>query len=408
MQLLIYEHVSGGGFAKEEISPSVLSEGYGMLRGLVSDLKAAGHDVITLLDSRLKAFNPPIKADSIVSISSFNELNKTLKKLSKTVEAVYVIAPESGQTLQKLVELVETSGGLSLNSQVEAIKKASNKMVTYKLLKRNGLMIPETATVSLDEDVKHIKRVIKELGFPLVFKPADGVGCCGLSVVRDENHMVAAVKKIAKESLGENFIAQKLIEGISVSASVISTGEKALPITLNKQMVTLASPYEESSYNGGIVPFDHVLEKEALKAAQTAVESIGGLRGYVGVDMVLTRNGPAVIEVNPRLTTSYIGLRKVVNCNPAQAIVDAVLRRRLPKNVQSEGYAFFSKVKVPSVGRSLYETYRLEEIVSPPFPVVVDKPAYALLATYSDEPGDAQTAFYKAKKSLLKFFNRDD
>jgi len=406
LQLLVYEHVSGGGFANEKISPSVLSEGYGMLTSLVLDFKAVGHDVTTLLDSRLKVFNPPIDADNIVSVSSPNELNKNLKKLSEAADAVYLIAPESGQTLQKLVELVETSGGLSLNSQIGAIKKASSKMMTFEVLKKRRLMVPETVMISLDEDVKHIKPGIKELGFPLVFKPVDGVGCCGLSVVKDESHVVAAVEKIAKESLCEHFIAQKLIQGISVSASVISTGEKALPMTLNKQMVTLASPYEKSSYGGGFVPFDHVLEREALEAAQTAVESVSGLRGYVGVDMVLTRDGPVVIEINPRLTTSYIGLRKAVNFNLAHAIIDAVFRRRLPEKMQSEGYAFFSKVKVPPTTSVFKETYRLKAIVSPPFSIALDEPAYALIATHSDKLENAQTAFYRARKSLLKLFDR--
>lgn len=402
MQFLVYEHVSGGGFANEKLSPSVLSEGYGMLRSLVSDFKVAGHDVTTLLDSRLNAFNPPIEADNMVLISSSNELNRNLGKLSGTVDAVYVIAPESSQTLKKLVELVENSGGLSLNSQIGAIRKASNKMTTYEVLEKRRLMVPETVMIDLNENVQQIKRIIRELGFPLVFKPIDGVGCCGLSVVKDESHMVVAVKKIVKESLSKHFIAQRLIEGISVSASVISTGEKALSITLNKQMVTLASPYEKSCYSGGIVPFDHVLEDEALKAAQTAVKSISGLRGYVGVDMVLTRNGPFVIEVNPRLTTSYIGLRKAVDFNPARAIIDAVLRRRLPENMQRAGYAYFSKVKVPPACQVLSETYRLKEIVSPPFPTVIDEPAYALLATHSDRLENAQTAFYRAKRRLLK------
>jgi len=102
LQLLIYEHISGGGFANEEISPSILCEGYGMLRSLISDFKVAGHNVTTLLDSRLKVFDPPLEADNTVSISSSNELDKNLKKLSEAVDAVYVIAPESGQTCRVL------------------------------------------------------------------------------------------------------------------------------------------------------------------------------------------------------------------------------------------------------------------------------------------------------------------
>ncbi|MGD8506798.1 MAG: ATP-grasp domain-containing protein [Candidatus Bathyarchaeota archaeon] len=379
-----------------------------MLRSLILDLKAAGHNITTLLDSRLEAFNPPIKVDKVVSISSSNELSDNLEKFSKAVDAVYVIAPESGQTLQKLVELVETSGGLSLNSQTEAIKKTSNKMIAFQILKKRGMVIPETVMIDLDENVEGIKNLTRRLKFPLVFKPADGVGCCGLSVVRDESHMVAAVRKIAKESLNEQFVAQELVEGFSVSASVISTNEKALPITLNKQMVTLASPDEESCYHGGIVPFNHMSKDEALEVAQKAVESIDGLRGHVGVDMVLTRNGPVVMEVNPRLTTSYIGLREVMNLNVAQAIIDAVFRRELPESMQNVGYAFFSKVKVPPICQMLSETWRLKEIVSPPFPIVAEEPACALLASHSDRLENAEMAFYRAEKDLLKLCGGGD
>ncbi|NIV10374.1 MAG: ATP-grasp domain-containing protein, partial [Aliifodinibius sp.] len=63
----------------------------------------------------------------------------------------------------------------------------------------------------------------------------------------------------------------------------------------------------------------HPLLEEALETAQRTVELLRGLRGYVGVDMVLTNDEPVVVEVNPRLTTSYIGLRKVINFNLAQA-----------------------------------------------------------------------------------------
>ena len=39
------------------------------------------------------------------------------------------------------------------------------------------------------------------------------------------------------------------------------------------------------------------------------VESFSGLRGYVGVDVVLGQDKLYVVDVNPRLTTSYVGLR---------------------------------------------------------------------------------------------------
>jgi predicted ATP-grasp superfamily ATP-dependent carboligase len=215
--------------------------------------------------------------------------------------------------------------------------------------------------------------------------------------------VAAAVKKIREESANEHFVIQRFIDGISVSVSLISTGERALPITLNKQLITLASPYGRSGYTGGLVPLRHKLEEKALKAAQTAVESIGGLKGYVGVDMTLTNKEPFIMEINPRLTTSYIGLRRIANFNPAQAVIDAALKGKLPKNQSTRGCVFFSKVKVPPLTRQpLKETYKLKEVVSPPLPIMSDKPACALVAAYSDTPKKAEALFHKARRSLLK------
>lgn len=402
MSLLIYEHITGGGYANNRIPPNILSEGYAMSRALISDFKASGYNVITLLDSRLKIFNPQIEADKIVPVSSNEELTRSLKKFSQAVDGVYVIAPESDNVLQNLVKTVELSGGNSLNCRVDAIAKASNKMIAYEILKKNGISVPETLIVDLHENIKQIKRIVGELGFPLVFKPLDGVGCYGLSVVRKESEISAAIAKIIKESSREHFIAQRLIKGVAASVSLISTDDEALPITLNKQIITLAPPSSASSYTGGTVPFHHQLEKKALKAAEMAVKSLTGLRGYVGVDMVLSCEEPVIIEINPRLTTSYIGLRKVANFNPAQAIVDAVHGQRLPRDVHISGYASFLKVTLcaPTLG-AVSRTYGLNDVLSPPFPITEDGMAYTLLVSYATKLRETKIGLNKAKKNLL-------
>jgi hypothetical protein len=380
-----------------------------MLRTLVSDFKAAGHNVTIFLDSRLKAFNPPIEADATIPISSRRELDKALKKNSKAVDAVYIVAPESEQMLQKLVESLENSGAVSLNCKANAIRMASDKMTTYRTLKKMGLRTPETLMIDARENVKQIKSTVSELEFPAVFKPIHGVSCSGVSVVRNESQIVAAVSKIMKESSDEVFVAQRLVRGVSASVSLISADNQALPITLNKQIITLTSPNSNSSYEGGTVPLHHSSEKEALKVAQLAVKSLKGLRGYVGVDMILTDEEPVVMDVNPRLTTSYVSFRKVVNFNPAQAIIDAVLMRRLPENIRCSGYASHLKVNVASPSNEiLSKTYGMKEVISPPFPVTEDGSACALLVSHCAKLTETKKALFEAKRHLLDAFHSSD
>jgi predicted ATP-grasp superfamily ATP-dependent carboligase len=306
--------------------------------------------------------------------------------------------------LENLVEIIEASGGTSLNCQTDAIKRVSNKMKTYQALESGGVEVPKTVLLDIHEETRNISRLTKELEYPLVFKPLDRVSCSGLSLIKDKRSISAAIKKVAHESSSKDFLVQELVRGTAASLCVFSTGKKALAVTLNKQFVTLEPPDGKSRYSGGAVPFLHNLEEEASETAQRAVEIVGGLKGYVGVDVVLTKDGPVVMEINPRLTTSYIGLRKVAASNPAQAIIDAVLRQKLPKNRPPKGYALFQKVEFPPRPEIIAETYKLKEVVSPPFPIKGNQSAYALIAASSTSPKGAQSALYRAKRHLLKLY----
>ena len=251
-------------------------------------------------------------------------------------------------------------------------------------------------------DVAEIKQTIcGSLGFPLVVKPVDGVGCAGLSVVNSEQQVAGAVAKILSESASKYFMAQKLVRGIAVSVSLLATGSDVLPVSLNKQDVSLMPPEANSTYNGGQVPFDSPLKSEAFAAAEAVVKAFHGLKGYVGVDLVLTEKEAVVIEVNPRLTTSYVGLRKTAGFNLAQAIINAVVEHELPANNQSLGYAVFSKVSTPKpTAVALQKTYRLNEIVSPPFPVADDDAACAFVLSHGATLKEATAGFHEAKKRL--------
>jgi predicted ATP-grasp superfamily ATP-dependent carboligase len=410
LRLLVYEHVSGGGFADAPIPVGVLSEGFGMLRTLISDFKAAGHHVTTTLDSRLARLNPPLGADCIVRVFSSREAQAAIRKSAASADAAYVIAPETEGTLQSLVETVEQTGAASLNCPASTIGKVVDKTVLQESLRKLGVPAPETITFSVADDVAEIKRAIRgRLRFPLIFKPSNDVSCCGLSVVRNENQVAGAVGKIKRESSSKRFLAQEFINGAAASVSLVSTGSDALSISLNRQDVTIGASDAISSYNGGLVPFDHPLRPRAFAVAEKIVKSFRDLRGYVGVDLVLTEEEAVAIEVNPRLTTSYIGLRSVVNFNPAQAIVNAVLKRKLPTNIQTCGYAFFSKAETPlPTIEALKKTYEVNEVISPPFPVSSNGTACALVSSHGATVKAATARFREAKKRVLDTTSRGE
>jgi predicted ATP-grasp superfamily ATP-dependent carboligase len=402
LRLLVYEHVSGGGFSEKPIPPSILSEGFAMLRTIIEDANAAGHSVTTILDSRIAELNPPLEADRRIPVHSFAEAENATRKAAENSDAAYIIAPETNGMLQNLVETLKQSATLSLNSTASAITKVSNKPLLLQQAKKIELATPETLVFGVADKKETIIQAVKEkLGFPTVFKPSDGVGCEGLSLVKNTNQAKTAITKIA-ETASKCIMVQKLIHGTPVSVTLISNGTDATPIALNKQNVIIKTPNQNSSYNGGTTPFNSTSKNSAFATAKKLVESINGLKGFIGVDLILTHKHPVVVEINPRLTTSYVGIRKTLNLNLAQAIINSTLEHELPTNWKTSGYAYFAKVKTPNTThKNLQESYALPELISPPFPTPHEPSSCALLCSYSSTLWQAEHDFGNAEKHLL-------
>ena len=406
MRLLIYEFVSGGGFCGKPIPPSILSEGFGMLRTITLDAKAAGHTVTMVLDRRIAEFNPPLEADFKIVVNAFGEDVLAIHDASESTDAAFIIAPESSNTLQNLVESVERSKTSSLNCRSNAIHKVSDKSLLQTIAKTIGIATPKTLTFSHEDNLEAVvQAVAEEIEYPAVVKPAGATACEGLSIVTNKNQVAKAISEITK-SAPAKFIIQELIQGIPASVTLISNGSEALPISLNEQNVSLKSPKQASTYDGGTVPLDNPLKEKAFSTAKKLVESIKGLRGYIGVDLVLADKEPVLVEANPRLTTSYIGLQKVTNLTLAQTIIDSVLEHKLPSNQETTGYAHFAKIKTPNpTNKALQTALKMSELVSPPFPTRQKTETYALICTKGDTLQKAKNAFNNAKKQLITTLN---
>lgn len=409
MKLLVYEYACGGGFAGKPFPADVLAEGFGMLRTFTADLKAAGHQVTVLLDGRIARFNPPLEAQWI-TVSSFKEAKQIISSKCQNVDASYIIAPETGGILQSLVQIVESKCAISLNCKSSAIQDASDKAQLYKVLIENGLPTPKTILFNAASSPKEIEKCVEgKLSYPLILKPLDGVSCGGLSLIKGPNHIEKALKKLKAESSSQRFIAQEYLQGEAASVSLICTDKKALAISLNKQDVTIGLSDENSSYNGGYVPFNHRLEDEAFSIAQKVVACFEGLRGYVGVDLVLGEDMIFVVDVNARLTTSYVGLSKITRFKVSESLIASILNSQFPSNTKSCGYAYFRKIQTPNISRNSFaKACEIDGVVSPPFPFSDKAGSIALIRGIGDGMEKAQIHLKEAKNNLLSVIDGEE
>jgi len=399
LKVAILEYISGGGYSDKNLPSGILSEGYGMLSSALCDFKEAGHQTYTLLDSRIAQFQPPLRANKIRLVNSKEEFKTKTLDLLKNAEIFLLIAPESEGILANLLSLSEELNVETLNCEIKSINTICSKFMLYERLKEKGLPVPKTNRVVIDEEIEKVQKIVENMGFPVIIKPVEGIGCHGLSIVRRFSQLPIAIGKVKEGAKTNTYLVQEFVRGIHASVSLISNGKEAMPLTLNLQTIVLNTPDKESSYIGGVVPFDHDLKDRAFYLAKRAVELFNGLRGYVGVDLIISEKGPILMEINPRLTVAYIGLRMVSNLNLAKVMIKACLNDELPEGFSHFGYSIFSKEPIQKVNRNLLkEIYSMREVVTPPFPL--NNKNYAFLATKGKELEEAKALFKKAKRKL--------
>ena len=120
--------------------------------------------------------------------------------------------------------------------------------------------------------------------------------------------------------------------------------------------------------------------------------------------MILTKNRPLIIEVNPRLTTSYVGLKRATKNNLSKIIFDSVINDKLPQSFQISYHTFFSKIALPVANsNSLKEISNIKEVVSPPFPLLKNK-NYGLIVSRGKNIHDAIITYGKIIKTIKSFY----
>ncbi len=113
-----------------------------------------------------------------------------------------------------------------------------------------------------------------------------------------------------------------------------------------------------------------------------------------------------MVDVNPRLTTSYVGLSRVANFNVAEALVTAVVKGEFPTKPETTGYVSFAKLKTSKPTIKTFEKIaKISEVVSPPFPLKDNQKACGLIAGQGDSMEHAGIQLEEAKKRILNIIS---
>lgn len=304
MKIFVCEFVTGGGMIGGPLPAGLTREADLILRTLLSELSVIpGVELLTSRDPRL----PPVPGMATITPHAGESFLSLYHRGLDLADAAWPTAPESGGALLQLAVATTERGRLLLGCRPEAVALTTSKRATVAHLERAGIPVVPTASTVAE---------IAERPGRWVLKPDDGAGC--------EETIVFESWQAARESLAlmpaGRFIAQPWLDGDALSLSLLCREGEARLLSVNRQrMEQDGGRLRLAGLEVNALP-DHDGQFQLL--AQGIARALPSLWGYVGVDLISTSAGPVVLEINPRLTTSYCGLGQALGINVAQLVLD--------------------------------------------------------------------------------------
>lgn len=199
----------------------------------------------------------------------------------------------------------------------QALVRSRDKLRSLQLLARAGVGLPKTLFTNFSKDVQHI--VDRVGGAPVVLKLLEGTQ--GLGVVLAETQNAAHSVIEAFNGLEARIIVQEFIKeagGADIRAFVVDGEVVGAMKRQGKE-----GEFRSNLHRGGSASIIELTEEER----DTALKSTKAMGlGVAGVDMLQSKNGPLVLEVNS--SPGLEGIEKATGQDIAKKII-----RYVEKNV---------------------------------------------------------------------------
>lgn len=302
MRLFVYEFAVARGGIDGGLEPSIIREGAAMLSAVLADAVDIAHcQPVTLISGDCVKPASHVEYQRVDSAFSHDE---AFERNCRLCDVAIIIAPEFNDHLLNLTRAAERWRTRVLGCSSSLVELAADK---YRLNLHWGKFDVPTPRNWLADDAP------SDASFPLVAKPRFGAGSWRVKLLHSRDDLA---------SLASDMLVEEYRPGYAASVSFLCSPATRIALPACSQKF-VSGGFE---YLGGHAPIDPLLNQRAVRLAEAAVASLPPTTGYLGVDLSLgddpTGSEDCVIEVNPRLTTSYTGLRWLCKENLLAAWLD--------------------------------------------------------------------------------------
>lgn len=248
---------------------------------------------------------------------------------ARRLQGVDAVIPRIGASVTfygtAVVRQFEMMGVYSVNESV-AITRARDKLRALQLLARKGIAMPATGFAHSPDDTRGVIGLVG--GAPMVIKLIEGSH--GQGVVLAEtgqaaNSVIDAFRELDAYFLVQSFIAEA--GGADIRCLVV--GDK---VVATMRRVAKDGDFRANLHRGGRAESVEITPQERQMALR-ATRIIG--LNVAGVDLLRTRQGPMIMEVNS--SPGLEGIEAASGIDVADRIIEFIERNAQPHKTRTRG-----------------------------------------------------------------------
>lgn len=321
MNVFVSEYLCSGACEESRSDASLLTEGAAMLDAVIADLlEIPDCRVTTCVQEQLdlSVFQREGEEDrfEIHRVRETSEEQHYFDLACLQADVVWIIAPEFDEILTLRTARAIELGAKVVGPNLSAIQLTADKWRLFDFL--TELSLPTIPTSLLESE-----KSTPPCTFPCIIKHRFGAGGLGLQYLTQPEEWLTVLSNI--QDNGADYIVQPFVFGKLLSTVVLFHSEHREIFPISEQHICWESGYE---YQGGIIPaeLNAKVTRSIQKLLERVCDALPGLTGYIGFDLLLPESNPTqplIVEINPRLTTSYTGYRYFTQDNLAMRIVNS-------------------------------------------------------------------------------------
>ena len=179
----------------------------------------------------------------------------------------------------------------------ETALKATDKGAMIRAFEANGVEHPWYLLIPGPEAMKEHTATVR---YPCVVKPTDNAGSRGVVLCRNEAELLSGYEYARSESYGGEVIIEEYLEGpeFSVEVMVVDGEPKVLQIT---DKLTTGAPHFVEMGHSQPTRQPAEVRKKISDLAIRACRAVGITVGPAHVEIILTQNGPVMVELGARM-----------------------------------------------------------------------------------------------------------